>query len=50
MFYEDLMNYRGTSSLQDDRIRGKYAAEMAYYAVLEQVARLYMPEGPGTLL
>lgn len=43
MLYEDLMSYGGSDSEQDRRIRGKYAAEMAYYAVLEQVISRYAP-------
>lgn len=43
MLYEDLRAYGGTESGADARIRGKYAAEMAYYAVLEQIISRYAP-------
>ena len=43
MLYEDLRAYGGTESAADARIRGKYAAEMAYFAVLEQIISRYAP-------
>lgn len=43
MLYDDLMNYTGSDSENDSRIRRKYAAEMAYYSVLEQVISRYAP-------
>lgn len=46
MLYEDLMEYKGTLSDDADiSIRNKYAAEMAYYAVLEAAIERYGPEG-----